>query len=122
MLLTALLVSLATLSAPAAASSVVRIAVQGESTLTVNFIDTFKREALAAGLEVQLVERRHADLEYTILLAQESTMGSAAAALIALDRDGTIAASVVRSGRFSGKGAVNACAKELVKKLAVLRR
>jgi hypothetical protein len=116
------LAALGAQSVTVADARVVRIAVQGESTLTTNFIDTFKREAKAVGLEVQLVERRHADLDYVVLLAQESTIGSAAAALIAVDRDGNIAASVVRSGRLSGRGAVNACTKELAKKLAVLRR
>ena len=68
-----------------------------------------------------MVERRSTDLDFSILLAQESGLGSAAAAIIAIDRDGVIAASVVRSGRFSGRGAINACTKELAKKLAVLR-
>jgi hypothetical protein len=65
---------------------------------------------------------RNAEKDYTIVLAQESTVGSAAAAVIALDRSGDLAASVVRSGRMSGKGAVNACTKELAKKIAILRR
>ena len=47
-------------------------------------------------------------------------MGGAAASVIVLDKKGLFVASVVRSGRWSGKGALNAVAKELAKKLAVL--
>lgn len=59
--------------------------------------------------------------DYNIVVAQESSMGGAAAAVIALDNKGLFVASVVRSGRWSGKGAFNASAKELAKKLSVLR-
>jgi hypothetical protein len=37
-------------------------------------------------------------LRYTLIIAQESTIGSAAAAVIGLDRSGDVALSVVRSG------------------------
>jgi hypothetical protein len=59
--------------------------------------------------------------EYNIVLAQESSVSGAAAAVIALDDKGQFVASVVRSGRWSGKGAFNASAKELAKKIAALR-
>lgn len=61
-------------------------------------------------------------LDYTVIIAQETTIGSAAAVAIALDNSGDVAASVVRSGRLSGRGALNVCAKELAKKLGVFRR
>ena len=60
------------------------------------------------------------NLEYNIIIAQESSIGGAAASVVVLDRSGHLVASVVRSGRMSGKGAFNATAKELAKKLAVL--
>jgi hypothetical protein len=100
----------------------IHIAVQGETNLSTNFVEEFKAESKALGLAVQIVERHSPDLDYSIVLAQESTFGSAAAAIIALDRDGSVAASVVRSGRMSGHGAINACTKELAKKLAILRK
>jgi hypothetical protein len=56
-----------------------------------------------------------------IVVAQESSVSGAAAAVIALDSKGLFVASVVRSGRWSGKGAFNASAKELTKKLSSLR-
>lgn len=56
-----------------------------------------------------------------MVLAQETSVGGAASAVIALDKDCTFVASVVRSGRFTGKGALNASAKEVAKKMAVLR-
>ena len=49
-------------------------------------------------------------------------MSGAAAAVVALDRDGAVVASVVRSGRLSGRGAMNACTKEIAKKIATLKR
>lgn len=100
----------------------VHIAVQGETNLVPQFVESFKREARDQGLDVSIVERRNADLDYHILLAQESSIGGAAAAIIAVNRDGDLVTSVVRSGRMSGKGAMNACTKELAKKLAVFKR
>lgn len=112
---------LAVASVPHAQTPVaVRFAVQGETNLTTYFVDAFKREATEAGLSVQLSERSAAD--YNIVVAQESTLGSAAAAVIALDKDATLVASVVRSGRLSGKGSINACAKELAKRIAILKK
>jgi hypothetical protein len=99
-----------------------RIAVTGESNLRSNFVDDFKDSAREVGLTVEVVAKSDASKTYTIIIAQESTIGSAAAAVIALDADGDVAASVVRSGRLSGRGAVNACAKELAKKLAILAK
>ena len=104
------------------ARSVVRIAVTGESNLKSNFIESLKDTAREARLSIEIVPRSDAALQYTVIVAQETTIGSAAAAVIALDREGDVAASVVRSGRFSGRGALNACAKELVKKILVLAR
>jgi hypothetical protein len=71
-------------------------------------------------LGLQLV-RSDEGYDYNIVVAQETTVGSAAAAVLALDRKGLFVASVVRSERVSGKGALNASAKELAKKLAALR-
>jgi hypothetical protein len=56
---------------------------------------------------------------YTVTTAQETTIASAPAAAIALDKNGDIAASVVRSGRMSERGALTACARNLVQKLLV---
>lgn len=99
-----------------------RVSVTGESNLRSNFIDDLKDTAREVGLNVEVVAKSDAGKTYTIVIAQESTIGSAAAAVIALDADGDVAASVVRSGRLSGRGAMNACAKELAKKLAILAK
>jgi hypothetical protein len=48
-------------------------------------------------------------------------VSGAAAAVIVLDPTAGFAASVVRSGRFSGQGAFNAAAKELARRIAILR-
>lgn len=71
-------------------------------------------------MNVQLVkpDERY---DYNVIVAQESSMSGAAAAVIVLDANGRFIASVVRSGRWSGKGAFNASAKELAKKVGVLR-
>lgn len=100
----------------------VRIAVTGESNLRSNFIESLKDAAREEKLTIEIVNRSDPSLTYTVIIAQETTIASAAAAVIALDRSGDVAASVVRSGRLSGRGALNACAKELVKKFVVLSR
>ena len=71
-------------------------------------------------MDLQVVRPDEA-YDYNIVIAQESSVSGAAAAVIVLDTKGLFVASVVRSGRWSGKGAFNASAKELVKKLSVLR-
>lgn len=104
----------------AAESNEVRILVQGDTGLLPNFVDNLRRQLKEDGLSVKLAER-DGEYEYNVVLAQESTLGSAAAAVIVLDRKGNFVMSVVRSGRFSGKGAFNASAKEIAKKIAILR-
>jgi hypothetical protein len=107
-------------AAPHQAPRAIRIAVQGETNLAPNFIESFKRESQEMGLRLTMADRRSAGLDYNIIIAQESTMGSAAAAIVVLSPDGDLVTSVVRSGRLSGRGAINACAKELAKKLVLL--
>ena len=68
-----------------------------------------------------LLVKSDENYDYNIIVAQEGSVSGAAAAVIALDAKGQFVASVLRSGRWSGKGAFNASAKELTKKLAVLR-
>jgi hypothetical protein len=102
------------------ASLELRIFVQGDSAGLPDFVESLRREFGARGITARLIERG-GDYEYNIVLAQESALGGAAAAVVVLDRAGGFVTSVVRSGRFSGKGAFNASAKELAKKIAILR-
>jgi len=102
-------------------ATLVRIVVRGETNLTTNFVEDFKAESKALRMTVEVVDRRIPH-DYTIVLAQESSVGGAAAAVIALDDDQNVVASVVRSGRLSGRGALNACTKELAKKIAILKK
>jgi hypothetical protein len=111
------------LSLPAGAqATTVTLSFQGETNLRTDFIQQLKREGTELGLTIQVVERSNTAREFEVILAQESSMGGAAAAAIVLDRDGVVVTSVVRSGRLSAKGSMNACAKEIAKKLAVLRK
>lgn len=98
----------------------VKVFAQGDSSRLPDFIVNCKREFGEHGMTLQLV-RPDEGYEYNIVIAQESSLGGAAAAVIALDSKGLFVASVVRSGRMSGKGAFNASAKELAKKLSALR-
>jgi hypothetical protein len=84
-----------------------------------DFIQECQHEFPNHGLKLQVVSL-DGDFDYNIVIAQESSAGGAAASVIVLDKNGRFVASVVRSGRWSGKGALNAAAKELAKKLAVL--
>ena len=100
-------------------SRTVKIYVQGDSSRLPDFVEECQREFANHGLKLQLVPF-DSDFQYNIVIAQESSMGGAAASVVALDKKGLFVASVVRTGRWSGKGALNASAKELAKKLAVL--
>jgi hypothetical protein len=97
----------------------VRVFVQGDSSRLPDFVNDCKHEFPEHGLELTLV-RSDAGYDYNIVVAQESSLSGAASAVIALDGKGLFVASVVRSGRMSGKGALNSAAKELAKKLATL--
>jgi hypothetical protein len=97
---------------------IVPVHMQGDSSRLANFVEEFQREFSNHRLKLQLVQFDR-DFQYNIVIAQESSVGDTAAAVIALDKKGLFVASVVRSGRMSGNGALNACAKELAKKLAV---
>jgi len=105
--------------APGAASRL-RVVVQGDTSRLPDFVESLRREFSQRGMSLSLVERA-SEFDYNIVLAQESSIGGAAAAVVVLDRSGAFVASVVRSGRWSGKGAFNASAKELAKKIAILR-
>ncbi len=97
----------------------IKVFVQGDSSRLADFVESCQHEFANNGLKMQLVQS-DGDFQYNIVIAQETTFGSAASAVIALDRKGIFVASVVRSGRLTGKGALNASAKELAKKLAIL--
>jgi hypothetical protein len=98
----------------------VKVFAQGDSSRLPDFVESFKREFGERGMKLQVV-RPDEGYDYNIVVAQESSLSGAAAAVIALDSKGLFIASVVRSGRWSGKGAFNASAKELTKKLMALR-
>jgi len=98
----------------------VRIFAQGDSSRLPDFVESCKREFAERGMRLQLV-RPEEGYDYNVVVAEESSVSGAAAAVIALDSKGLFVASVVRSGRWSGKGAFNASAKELAKKLSALR-
>ena len=103
-----------------AAQETVKVFAQGDSSRLPNFIESCKREFKEKGMDLQLV-RPDERYDYNIVVAQESSVSGAAAAVIVLDNKGLFIASVVRSGRWTGKGAFNASAKELAKKISLLR-
>jgi hypothetical protein len=115
-----LLIVLLSFSRVLHAQDAVRVFVQGDSSRVPNFIESCKREFSESGMTMVLV-RPDEGYDYNIVVAQETSVGGAAAAVVVLDGKGLFVASVVRSGRWSGKGAFNASAKELAKKIAILR-
>lgn len=100
--------------------SVLRVWVQGDTSRLPDFVSSCKREFSERNIELQ-ISRSDEPFEYNIVVVQESSIGGAAGAVVVLDGKGRFVASVVRSGRWSGKGALNASAKELAKKMAILR-
>jgi len=117
-----LLVGLLLLTAASrlSAQTQIRIVLQGDSTLLPDFAEMCRKEFADHKMKLELV-RPDEGYDYNIVIAQETTFGSAAAGVIALDNKGIFVASVVRSGRMSGRGALNACAKELARKISALR-
>ena len=104
----------------ALAQDTIKVFAQGDSSRLPDFIESCTRELKEKGITLQLV-RSDAAYDYNVVVAQESSVSGAAAAVIALDSKGIFVASVVRSGRWSGKGAFNASAKEFAKKISLLR-
>lgn len=104
-------------TAHAVAQAPLRLVITGETNLRLHFAEQLR----AAGLAFDLVSRGEQP-GFTLVIAQESTLGTATAAVIVLDAAGDVATSVVRSGRFSGRGALNACAKEIAKRLTSLAK
>jgi ABC-type glycerol-3-phosphate transport system substrate-binding protein len=102
------------------AQKLVKIFVQGDSSRMPDFIEECQKEFAAEGLKLQVVNTITEDYKYNVILATETTYAGAAAGVIALDRKGAFVASVVRSGRVSGKSALNSASKELAKKLGTL--
>lgn len=99
---------------------VLRVVVQGDTARLPDFVENLRREFAERGMALSLVNR-DTDHDYNIVLAQESSLGGAAAAVVVLDAKAVFVTSVVRSGRATAKGAFNATAKELAKKIAILR-
>lgn len=107
-------------SADASPPMLLRVFVQGDTSRLPDFVKSLRTEFSKQGMALELVERDD-DYNYNMVIAQESSMGGAAAVVIALDKNCNFVASVVRSGRWSGKGALNASAKEMAKKIAILK-
>jgi hypothetical protein len=115
----ALLLASATFAQSVPPPRIVKAYVQGDSSRLTDFVQECQREFALRGLKFELVPI-DGNFDYNIVIAQESSIGGAAASVVVLDKKGLLVASVVRSGRVSGKGAFNATAKELAKKLGVL--
>src|SRR5579859_5537100 len=77
-----------------------RVRVQGDTSRLPDFVVSLRREFAEHGMNIQLTEHGE-DFDYNIVLAQESSIGGAAATVIVLDKSCDFVASVVRSGRFS---------------------
>jgi hypothetical protein len=106
LLMLASLLASATFAQSAPAPRIVKAYVQGDSSRLADFVQECQREFPLQGLKLEVVP--FDNLEYNIVIAQESSIGGAAASAVVLDRSGHLVASVVRSGRMSGKGAFNA--------------
>jgi len=99
--------------------SVLRAFLQGDTSRLSDFAEASKREFAERNVDLKIV-RSDEPYDFNFVVVQESSIAGAAGAVVVLDHKGLFVASVVRSGRMSGKGALNASAKELAKKLVVL--
>ncbi len=103
----------------AGSRSVLRVWVQGDTSRLPDFVESCKKEFGERNIDLKIAAPETA-FDYNIVVVQESSVAGAAGAVVVLDRKGQFVASVVRSGRLSGMGALNASAKELAKKMAIL--
>lgn len=99
--------------------SAIRVFLQGDTSRLSDFAESCQREFAQRNIDFKIA-RSDEQYDFNFIVVQESSMSGAAGAVIVLDRKGIFVASVVRSGRWSGKGALNASAKETAKKVAVL--
>lgn len=99
--------------------SVLRALLQGDTSRLADFAESCKREFAERNVEFKITKSDE-PYDFNFIVVQESSISGAASAVVVLDHRGGFVASVVRSGRWSGKGALNASAKEIAKKIAVL--
>jgi hypothetical protein len=101
------------------APSVLKVWIQGDTSRLADFVGSCKQAFQEQGVDFQVASADSA-FDYNVVVVQESSISGASGAVIALDGKGRFVASVVRSGRWTGKGALNASAKELAKKIVIL--
>lgn len=97
----------------------VKVYVQGDTNSLAYFVEAGQREFAKRGLDFQEVPFE-GDFEYNVVIAREVFYKQATASIVVLDRKGLLVATVIHSGSMSEKGAFNAAATELAKKMAVL--
>jgi hypothetical protein len=105
------------LAAVAPAGRDVRLFVTGDSKHVADAIAALRAELQAGGVRVLLVQPS-AQYDYRIVLAEGDRNAGAA---VALDAQGNVVAVIVR-GAFTEKGAAEASARDLAKKLAALTK
>ena len=105
--------------AEAQAPKALRIAFAGSTTLTSRFSESIKLAGPDVGLSFEVVPFANQDRDYLIAVTQVSGIAHAA---IAVDRRGEVVASVAHAGRLAARGASEASARELARKLAELAR
>jgi hypothetical protein len=119
----------------------VRIAFAGTTSVTAPYAESLKNAGLEAGLSIEVVPRAESGLVArdvylrtraglpissapsegrNYFLIAVSQIGTVANVVIALNREGEVAASVALPGAFYGSGVRDASARELAKKLAAL--
>jgi hypothetical protein len=95
---------------PVPISSALRVWLQGDTSRLADFVESCRQAFSEKGIDFQVADSS-GTFDYNIVVVQESSISGASGAVVALDRNGRFVASVVRAGRWTGKGALNASAK-----------
>jgi hypothetical protein len=85
------------------AQKTVSVFVQGDTSRLADFVESCRREFADRGLKLQLVSS-DGEFQYNVVIAQESSVSGAAAAVVALDRKGVFCRVRCAVGENVGKG------------------
>ena len=98
----------------------VTLFLEGDSSTIPKLINIFRQKGPEYGLDFKFVDKKDDAYDYRLILSSEGSgvWDFAHGNIVVMNREGKLIFTVTRSNRLTGKGAVSAMAKEVVKLLA----
>jgi hypothetical protein len=117
--LAALAALVLSLMAPAATKPVV-LFIEGDSSVIPKFVNLCRQMGPEYGLDFRFVDKREDPYEYRVILSAEGsgTWNFAQGNIVVLNPEAKVIFTVIRSNRWTAKGATSALTKEFVKVMA----